>query len=604
MPFPSPACLTCRQRREGKSIPAPLSDPICDRCQCDETRPVCNQCTRVGRECSYDRDVGDLVFVNENVHASTGAPRLRGGASVSTATGSTSTVTRTDSCDSGDTVQGSKRSSRRSSKRPYPTKRRSDENEAGSETLQLTTSPTQDLPTVATQAFINTYISSDEQDPFCTWSLVLQFEDQYGPGKPYSVVNTALSAVSLVYLSKVHNLPEAFSEARRKYGQALIKTKTALGQESLASTDEVLLSVMLLGAYETMVGNFDPTTLYTESYRHHDGAQALLMIGKGSRENGTFNGNIVLDQSIRRLLLRQTVYRGTKLPPWMQDGSEFGEVGLHLELDACLNLISELRQRTLNLRNQMIFPSMDFFDPEQEDLLDYTDFAVGVSQRLADWADSVPPEQRWTTQTCPESYLNLIDERERSLVYGRTVYTYPDIQTASMWNRYRGARIVAESSVANGLLHLEQADLPGLPRYIEVLATIKSLVNDICASIPYQFNVLPPIMGIGRSGTVPKDDGRRANLLCYQLIMSGSLSVIHKDQRRWLLDKLRLVSEITGNQVIRQLADVSLMHYCSETRANSFYRWILPVKIEIRLRSDIRDGLMFLRILDISNAQG
>jgi hypothetical protein len=106
------------------------------------------------------------------------------------------------------------------------------------------------------------YVQDRLGTPFSTphgvSSYLKQFLLHSGPTKVNSSLNSAIQAVSLAVFGRNQSHSTASSAATRKYVQALSETRLAILHPEQATTDQILLAVMLLNSYEvcTVPGNF------------------------------------------------------------------------------------------------------------------------------------------------------------------------------------------------------------------------------------------------------------------------------------------------------------------------------------------------------------
>lgn len=359
-----------------------------------------------------------------------------------------------------------------------------------------------------------------------------------------------MAAASLAFFGRVQHNIAALAHSRQRYTQALLRTQAALTDEVLATTDKTLMSVMLLVVYEQMVGGFNRQTLYADSYRHQDGATALLHLRKTQRERSgiSSDASLKIDRQLRRVIVRHAIYRADGLDTWLQDGAAFGESGADLALDKCVVRVALIRYACRLFKQ----------NPDPLGAYNLVQESIATGQLLNAWTLSVDNNMGFDSIDVTPEFLDSLSVDQKGLVYGKTMHDYPSLESAVVWNQYRAARIVAEAGIAKGLIHLdgsEPADA-GIPRYLEVLSNIQGLVNDICASIPYLFKLTNEDPKLRCS--IRDANAKHAYLLVFPLVIAGSVSVVHQNQRRWILSKLLLVSQVSGNNVLEQVANMDL----------------------------------------------
>lgn len=114
---------------------------------------------------------------------------------------------------------------------------------------------------------------------------------------------------------------------------------------------------------------------------------------------------------------------------------------------------------------------------EKQRILDIMTKAVDVDQQLTSWAFSVP--LNWIpvpASSVPESIRD-------AGVYRDRCDCYLDMWVASTWNSYRDCRIVVQAVLLGCISMLPDEVPPDSAQ--RALTTIQSLVDDICASVPF-----------------------------------------------------------------------------------------------------------------------
>jgi len=215
--------------------------------QCDGVRPYCSQCTKSGRECSgYEADSGGLPFRSENAYAAGTARRPRDGRhttksrSVISASQSKSPKKSLSKSPMEQESQLNTLSTQVSTKSSSPN--------IPSEFLQFARSLSEPLENQAIIYFVRGWIEPD--------TLVDAVVDDVGSilhkstQAPKSTLNLAITAVSLAVFGKTKKSEVALATSREKYTQALGSAKQSIANTSQATSDEMLLSVMMLASYE------------------------------------------------------------------------------------------------------------------------------------------------------------------------------------------------------------------------------------------------------------------------------------------------------------------------------------------------------------------
>jgi len=178
---------------------------------------------------------------------------------------------------------------------------------------------------------------------------------------------------------------------------------------------------------------------------------------------------------------------------------------------------------------------------------------------------ALPQEWRYDTQMSSEQFRTDVDMPE-DIFYGQKVHVYHSLHHAAMWNRYRAARIVTLRIIAKVLeFSSPLTDTDSLARQACATANVQTLVDDICASVPFHFG---QCASVSQPVVAKKDDPdawradrlRRSFFLVWPLVISSAIAVIPEQQRNWIKSKLLFVSKTTGNDVLKVVAKTDDLH--------------------------------------------
>lgn len=129
-----------------------------------------------------------------------------------------------------------------------------------------------------------------------------------------------------------------------------------------------------------------------------------------------------------------------------------------------------------------------------ESIIQTLEFATRVDQSIAQWPSLIP--DYWIPR--PVAHVLSPNLQENSNIYGNMCDVYADIWIANVWNSYRYNRIFTQQSIMKCLSKLlptaETQEKIALGR-----ATVQSLVDSMCASIPFH-------VGIRKMGPNPSQD--------------------------------------------------------------------------------------------------
>lgn len=515
MPFPSRGCRTCKQRRV----------------KCDEARPACGQCRKLARKCQgFDVEESHLLFKSENVYARGVARRPR----KPNVTGSQKVTSQ-----SKVTLQNS-------------------------QVIALKQIPrTLDVPLeyLAFNHYVQDYMFSGEHLQVTAQSWLERTTAAQQEASSDSLLASIVLAVSLATSGRTQANTGAILLGRGKYMGALAKTKTAVGNADEATTDQFLLAVMMLGVYEHAMSDYDKKSVLAEGSRHQDGAMAILRLRKDQNRMAT-----PLDQLVRQMIVKQAVLHAVDLPAWIWDGADFGEEGVHLGLNSCLVRLALLRNHA-----QELWRDAKNWDIESLQLKAQTVVAEArsVDDMLAEWMADMPPNWTYTTQrkwSARKGFEGTESPDPERLRYDSTVSLYPDLEQAVTWNRYRASRIVTNGIVGKVLSFYESAShlfsdrSTGKSRIIQLEAhvNVQRYVDEICASVPYHFDVTGSNgdILIDRKPRIDQIGARRADLLSWPLTIAMTAGGIPEHQRQWIRSKILQISKITGSGSLELIANM------------------------------------------------
>lgn len=344
-----------------------------------------------------------------------------------------------------------------------------------------------------------------------------------------------------------------------------MKTNLALKNASEVTHDGVLLAVMLLSFYENSVVNQTSHTWNRDirreasrSFAHHDGAMSMLKLRRQlSHRTGS---GMELDKLVRRQLTRSLLLRSMPLPPWLRDGSTYGEHGLALKLDRCMVIAAKLRHQASNLCAASTCLSRSDEADKMSRCQGLLAEAQALDAALVMWEKSMSSEDRFSTCTIQDSGR----AEDCSRIYTATVHIYPTVGHAGMWNRYRAFRLAVHDTMLKALSMLARYPSSEIQLLTEaVKSRTEWLADGLCASLPYMLGLLESHhMTRLNVAIVTKDvasskiavTASTASFLCWPLTMAIMLSGLSVQHQRYLRDRLLDVSEIVDDGLLKRIA--------------------------------------------------
>ncbi|PGH31932.1 hypothetical protein GX50_05260 [[Emmonsia] crescens] len=541
MPFPSRGCRTCKQRRV----------------KCDETRPICNRCRKADLTCDNVED-SNFIFLSENEFVVGRRNRPRG-----------PNVSARVVSHAGDGGQNSS-SSKKAGSRPGSSENAGQALQRRHPEPRSSISQTLGIPIdeQALNYYYRHYLEMEHFLPDIADSHLKYVVASRCFTEPQSILSLAIFAVSHATFGRARKSHTSLTAGGKQYSKALVKTNLALQNASHATDDEVLLAIMLLSFYENSVmgkqTSPDPNHAIqawaSRSFAHHDGALAVLNLRRQARQRTS--SALALDKLVRRQLLKSLLLRSMPLPPWLEDGFEYGEHGFALELDNCLVEVAKVRHRKKRVFADFLNNSPSDVCDKEAILQSLLEEAHTLDGTLFSWTDNLSLENWYSTHTVKDHG----HAKNHSRVFGSTVHIYPTVGHAGVWNRYRALRLAVNDIILQTL-----STLDGLANHdgtTESLAeasklTILHLSDDLCASVPYMLGLVETGCAIGHDAIIiadtPASSKRTVNattaaFLCWPLAMAAMVSAIPEQHERYLKNCLLEVSGIVDDGVLERLA--------------------------------------------------
>ncbi|CVK91340.1 related to negative acting factor [Fusarium mangiferae] len=346
-----------------------------------------------------------------------------------------------------------------------------------------------------------------------------------------------INAVGLAGLAYLRNAPTLINLARQSFSHALRDICAALMDPSEASSDQMLVAVMLLALYETVAFNSDGGL--SPWSRHVDGALALLQLrGAGQLRNRI--GRSIF-HSLRSEILINCLQRRLPVP----------KVLIDFMAEARSN---ETAQEAPAARLADIIVSVCAALPSaEEDITDEGTLSSHVSRLLSidanlkDWAQTLLTEYGYKIRT------KSMDLDEAEVFMGRHDI-YSSVEIANTWNLQRCVRIIVRQALVETLS--KYFPIPYSPSfstsYRDLLQTstivIKDTSSDICCSISY---ILHAFDETGKSS-----DLRAAHAvhLLWPLYIAGTTHNANDALRYRIISTMEDIKDAAGIQEAERIA--------------------------------------------------
>ena len=344
---------------------------------------------------------------------------------------------------------------------------------------------------------------------------------------------TTVHAVSLARLAWELGRPDLMQQARHAYAKALAETNVALSKPSVAISDAVLVSVLLLSLYESLV--WADTGIPDNWTKHTRGALALIQL-RGKQQLETELGRQMFTQ-VANIICVDSMRSGSRPSP---DLLELQTAALEYRNECPRYLLSsitgEIATFLAELREGRLTPLE----------------VIAATQRL---------EEKLIAMVSSLPALWQFDEEEAEAAqpeaYGKLTHRYHIRGSVQLWNSYRMTRIFL-NGIRHG--HARYLRFPGKESLLEQAArTQQQMAVDICASVPQYAD--------SKQSSI-----RSAANLLWPLSTVRSADLVGEDLRKYAEEKLKLLArelripqaeKIAGCREVDALHDGLHMFYLS-----------------------------------------
>jgi hypothetical protein len=352
----------------------------------------------------------------------------------------------------------------------------------------------------------------------------------FDEARPSSLLHKATYALALGAMSNAYKSPVMRCEARKNYGRALQELGAAIQNPSMATSDEVLMSILLFSLYEQITLNLMQKTQWTS---HIHGAVTLVKLrGKDQFQSPR---SAHLFRAVRNLMLTAAIQRRATIEDYPD------ERGWRIDEDYSLNTANRLTVITLDLPNLKCWAAEVLARPMNPetvmDMISVIDQAQDLDRRLELWLHSLPEvwhhEIRRVVTEHPSNVM-------MSTMWPGPVYTYEDLGVANVMNECRVSRVLCQSLIMQCCEAIPEPSMSeSLNRaYTRAVYVTKQMVNDFCSTLPF-------LLGFDyytRAGAHPEDEkatiATGAFFAVWPLFVLKKIACIPELQRKWMLGRL------------------------------------------------------------------
>ncbi|KAK7530029.1 hypothetical protein IWX49DRAFT_385261 [Phyllosticta citricarpa] len=527
---PSKGCHTCRQRK----------------IRCDQQPDGCSQCAKSRRTCPGYRSQLDVMFRNESTRIE---KRVKARAKVTR-----NAVPASDSASPNSSIifeagSGSSPTSSSPASTDYALVQPSFE-----------VAPTSNVDELATGYFTSSHCSHVFFGPN-TGVFSAKLADPWITDITPGLLH-CMKAVGLSGLSRLHHDQKMLNRAWGQYAEAIRLTNQALASPTEALKDGTLLSVIILGVYESSNGR---TRQSLDSWAAHISGAAALLSLRGRRQVTTAVGRRMFFQVTSNMLIN-CIQKDIPFPK---------------EVAALMDSMREARQSLSNAPD----PSQPIWRL-RELMVELANFRAGVfNKTMSDPHEIIARCIEFDTailsnmQTFPSDvvFTRVYTDADPDIVLYGFYDIYPDFWMVQTFNTMRNFRILLHSMIRATLLRGFSAKPPVFtqPEYTRQLQltvnTLYGLQADLCASVPQQIgyvskarrqghsplpqhhkpwldfenDILPESWQIGTEH-MPIIRSSGNNLLNWSLFMIVNMDITTEKTRDWVIDRLEETGSIMG----------------------------------------------------------
>ncbi|KAL9064759.1 MAG: hypothetical protein Q9157_007720 [Trypethelium eluteriae] len=358
-------------------------------------------------------------------------------------------------------------------------------------------------------------------------------------------------ATTAVALCAFANFPEkAYLKDRAvaEYGRAIRKVNDTIVSPTIARSDEMLLTILLLGLYETISSKLRSSGAWSA---HINGAVTLAKL-RGTEQ---FNNPVSLNlfRAVRAHMLVNAIQNSlpiTEFPAehgWLSDCE-------HESTTAQRLMFVTIQLPAVRQRAKQVFADPRLMD-QRDVLSQLSTSAADLDDAFARWYDSLPP--RWSHQTVA-TLEGMPDDLEEAEAWPGPMNVYEDLIVSNVINNHRMGRIFCQAVVIACQARLGQSReaVEQSEKYQKAVKTARDLVNAVCATVPFHlgYDIKDRARKMAQSKTAAEAVG--GYFLLWPLFVCTRVECIPADQKRWVRGRLRYISRTYGIDGLEYLKHV------------------------------------------------
>jgi hypothetical protein len=378
----------------------------------------------------------------------------------------------------------------------------------------------------------------------------------------HPIVTDGISSLALAVFSQAQQSQRAKEKAYEVYETVLQQAQANL--ESLVHHDmeAALLVIFLMSRFEDSMHNKELHDSF-KSYSHHDGAVILLQIWQQRQIPEKQPAGEIIKHS-RRGIIRSMFLRHRAVPIGLEDGAEFGEVGLELEYDRLLVSIASLRQRSRSLLQQTA-TSKTFSKDQSGWAEELISEAETLEAALANWSRRLP--NSWMPRRVSLS-AHIHAKVNSQFFFSPEVVVYNDVSQAFTWLHYHATTLLlirTRLRVLQGIYFRDKQSGQRQKRRVDQCTkSLQTAADSMISSLPFALGRIKTVTAGSlvnlNEGDIElaMDEGIKpytVNLVFWPLSLAVGIDGLDPDQKQWLQSLMRVLCRVIGAGVCESIDD-------------------------------------------------
>lgn len=541
--------------------------------QCDETKPICNQCTKSRRHCSGYRADFDIFHRDETQATAARARKSEAKKAAKRAAEEGRPIINFEHAKPGNSSSSSSR-------------RRKPENGGWEVTIISGSSSTQ-APIPPVHASPSEQVSIPTAAPavplhqrashFFAWNFIMVpgqrgrnsghldyllplLKAESKPDSPFQLAYSACALAAMGNRLKADSM-DLMELSFIQHSRALAAVNKALRDPASSRDDGTLATVLLLSLFEKITAAKEVGLM---AWRTHIEGAVHLVRSRGQAMVQSRN-SVLLFNAVRMQIIARTLSSGTSTGMgvnwWLPESVAADSINARCQRFSLET--SDLRAEVTRL--MAVLPRNDHgLDIMLEMLRKVRD----VDQRVGSWLKGLTAESQPRPLYWEDKVFAADDEVKNAAVYPGRVDVYDDLMIATTWNSSRSTRIILMSLLIRVTAWIcSPADYRLSPEYATALQVSQACIADILSSVPYMLRTQQtqthPV-GSSAQGAFACGDDEQSKMLGGLMVAWPLGTVTTNDystdeQRAWAVGRLNFIANELGIKYTSSLAAVSVI---------------------------------------------